>query len=64
MTSPGTATPLRRAQSAEDFCAAPVGAYVTGCVFLFFYPHEELSGYAAWGTPSGEEAADASRIDG
>jgi AraC-like DNA-binding protein len=46
---------LRRATSAEDFCAAPVGAYVTGRVFLFFYPHEELSGYSAWGNPSGED---------
>jgi AraC-like DNA-binding protein len=46
---------LRRATSADDFCAAPVGAYVTGRVFLFFYPHEDLSGYAAWGTPGGDD---------
>src|SRR5262245_51711764 len=46
---------LRRAASVDEFCSAPIGAYVSGRAFLFFYPHEELSGYYAWGVPGWED---------
>jgi len=39
----------------EDFLAAPVGTYVTGKTWLYFYPTEDFSGWSAWGRPTCED---------
>jgi AraC-like DNA-binding protein len=46
---------MRTTRSAEAFKRDPMGTCYVGRAFVYFYAHEDLSGYTVWGRP---EAAD------
>lgn len=46
---------MRRAQRLDDFCRAPVGAYLADTSFAYWCPAPDLYGFALWGRPGEAE---------
>ncbi|MEO7112046.1 MAG: AraC family transcriptional regulator, partial [Polyangiaceae bacterium] len=53
---------MERCTSPSEFLSAPVGRYVVGHTWLYFYPRVGLCGFAAWGRPTGDDMLALSRV--
>lgn len=54
--------PMDRAPDLDAFVAAPIGRYVAGQNWLYFYPSAHVSGFVLWGTLDAASLAPTTRI--